>query len=322
MISVLMASYNAQDFIAEAVRSILAQTESDFECLIIDDGSTDETVRIVKQFHDSRIRLIEAGRIGLARALNIGVRESKGEFIARHDADDLSHPRRFEIQKAAMRHFPEYSAVVSPLFAFYADDIPHWPAFELEQKSPPLRELRRELMVSNPVVHTSLFINNEAMRKIRGYDENRPSQLDWDLYVRLYENGMKLGALKIPVAAKRIHERQFFERGGARLRYVVNGVVSAEQGDSLVGRQSHASGAFAVLFFVSHVAAQGADVGEARLFFQTAGRPKIVFRVFESHGVERIFSSTYQRGHSSARGLFSHPVGACSLFPGPIRGAV
>ncbi|MDE0330391.1 MAG: glycosyltransferase family 2 protein [Nitrospinae bacterium] len=230
-----MTSYNAQEYIADAVRSILAQTASDFECLIIDDGSTDETVRIVKQFHDPRIRLIEAGRIGLARALNIGVRESKGEFIARHDADDLSHPRRFEIQIAALQHFPDYSAVVSPLFAFYAEDIPLWPAFELEQKSPPLKDLRRDLMLFNPVVHTSLFIKNEAMRKIRGYDESRPSQLDWDLYVRLYENGMKLGALKIPVAAKRIHDRQFFERGGARLRYVVNGVVLQNKAIRLLG---------------------------------------------------------------------------------------
>ena len=114
MISVLMTSYNAEEYIADAVKSILAQTESDFECVVIDDGSTDDTIRIVEKFSDSRIRLIEAGRIGLARALNLGMRESRGEFIARHDADDLSHPRRFEIQKAAMQRFPDYSAVVSP----------------------------------------------------------------------------------------------------------------------------------------------------------------------------------------------------------------
>ena len=224
MISVLMTSYNAEEYIADAVKSILAQTESDFECVIIDDGSTDDTIRIVEKFSDSRIRLIEAGRIGLARALNLGMRESRGEFIARHDADDLSHPRRFEIQKAVMQRFPDYSAVVSPLFAFHAEDVPHWPAFGSEEKKPSLRDVRRELMLFNPVVHTSLFVRGEAMQKIRGYDESRAGQLDWDLYVRLYENGMKLGALEVPVAAKRIHARQFFERG-ARLRYVLDGVV-------------------------------------------------------------------------------------------------
>ena len=180
MISVLMTSYNAEEYIADAVKSILAQTESDFECVIIDDGSTDDTVRIVKQIRDPRIRLIEAGRIGLARALNLGVRESRGEFIARHDADDLSHPRRLEIQEVAMQRFPDYSAVVSPLFAFHAEDVPHWPAFGLEGKRPSLRDVRRELMLFNPVVHTSLFVRSEAMRKIQGYDERRAGQLDWE----------------------------------------------------------------------------------------------------------------------------------------------
>lgn len=224
MISVLMTSYNAGEYIADAVKSILAQTEPDFECLIVDDGSTDDTVCILDRFCDPRIRLIEAGRIGLARALNLGVRESRGEFIARHDADDLSHPKRFEIQMAAMKRFPQYAAVVSPLFAFHADDAPHWPAFGLEEARPSLSDVRRKLMLFNPVVHTSLFVKGEAMQKIRGYDESRAGQLDWDLYVRLYENGMKLGCSKVPVAAKRIHARQFFERS-ARLRYVFDGVV-------------------------------------------------------------------------------------------------
>ena len=224
MISVLMTSYNAQKYIAAAVKSILAQTESDFECVIIDDGSTDDTIRIVKRFRDPRIRMVEAGRIGLARALNIGVRESRGEYIARHDADDLSHPRRFEIQKAAMLHFPDYSAVVSPLFAFQDEDVPLWPVIGLEEAKTSLSDVRKKLMLFNPVVHTSLFVRSEVMKQICGYDESRAGQLDWDLYVRLYENGLKLGSLKVPVAAKRIHARQFFERG-ARLRYVFDGVV-------------------------------------------------------------------------------------------------
>ena len=229
-----MTSYNAQEYIADALKSILAQTHSDFECIIVDDGSTDGTVHILKQFRDSRIRLIEAGRIGLGRALNIGVRESRGEFIARHDADDLSHPRRFEIQKSAMERFPGYSAVVSPLFAFRAEDVPDWPAIGFEEERTALSDVKKKLMLFNPVVHTSLFVRGEAMRKIRGYDECRAGQLDWDLYVRLYENGLKLGTLKVPLAAKRIHARQFFERG-ARLRYVLDGVALQNRAIHVLG---------------------------------------------------------------------------------------
>ena len=234
MISVLMTSYNAEEFIAQAVKSILEQTESDFECLIVDDGSTDDTIRILKRFRDPRIRLIEAGRIGLAKALNLGMREVRGEFIARHDADDLSHPKRFEMQKSALERFPDYSAAVSPLFAFHAKDVPQWPAFGSEEKRTLLRDVRRQFMFFNPVVHTSLFVRSEAMKKIQGYNENRSSQLDWDLYVRFHENGMKLGALKIPVAAKRIHAKQFFERG-ARLRYVLDGVALQNKAIHVLG---------------------------------------------------------------------------------------
>ena len=276
MISVLMTSYNAQDYIADAVQSILAQTEPEFECVIIDDGSTDNTICIVKQFHDPRIRLIEAGRIGLARALNLGVRESRGEFIARHDADDLSHPKRLEIQKAAMQHFPDYSAVVSPLFAFHAEDVPNWPAFGLEKARTSLSDLRKKLMLFNPVVHTSLFVRGEAMQQIRGYDESRTGQLDWDLYVRLYENGLKLGSLEVPVAAKRIHARQFFERG-ARLRYVLDGVVLQDRAIRALGG-GFSYRALLPLWFSYRMLPHKVRMWlKKSYFFQTSGRAGVVF---------------------------------------------
>lgn len=108
-ISVLMPVYNAERYVAKAVQSILDQTFRDFEFLIIDDGSTDGSRKILESFarRDSRIHLISRANTGLVVALNEMLDLARGEFIARMDADDISLPARLETQLAYMRAHPE-----------------------------------------------------------------------------------------------------------------------------------------------------------------------------------------------------------------------
>ena len=90
-LTVLMAVYNAAPFVKASVKSILDQTYSDFEFLIINDGCTDETMDRIREFQDSRIRIVENdNNIGLTKSLNRGLALAKGEYVARQDADDLS----------------------------------------------------------------------------------------------------------------------------------------------------------------------------------------------------------------------------------------
>src|SRR5688572_3125739 len=98
-VSVLMPVYNAERFVAQTVDSILAQTFVDFEFIIIDDGSTDDSPEILKRYErrDPRIRLVSRPNTGYVPALNEGLELVRGEFLARIDADDLSDPRRFEM---------------------------------------------------------------------------------------------------------------------------------------------------------------------------------------------------------------------------------
>lgn len=99
LVSVIMPAYNAEKYIGEAIESILWQTYSHFELIVVDDGSMDSTVDVVRSFDDSRIRLISLEKNeGIVGALNVGLSEAKGEFIARMDADDVSVPNRLEIQ--------------------------------------------------------------------------------------------------------------------------------------------------------------------------------------------------------------------------------
>lgn len=110
-VTVLMPVYNGEAFLHKAIDSILKQTFSDFEFLIIDDGSCDRSREIVRSYHDSRIHLVENGNnLGLEKSLNRGIHLAKGEYIVRMDADDISLPRRIQTQVAFMDAAPRVAA--------------------------------------------------------------------------------------------------------------------------------------------------------------------------------------------------------------------
>lgn len=100
-ISVVLPAYNASKYIGEAIDSIIRQSFRDFECLIIDDGSTDDTIDIVRSYNDERIVLIKNDHDFVA-SLNLGLSKARGKYIARMDADDIMHPDRLRIQHSIM----------------------------------------------------------------------------------------------------------------------------------------------------------------------------------------------------------------------------
>lgn len=120
-VTVLMPARNAAAHIEEAARSILSQTFGDFELLVVDDASSDGTVARLESLCDSRIRIIRAPeRLKLAGALNLGLREARGEFVARMDADDVALPQRLDRQVAYLTRHADVSIVGSDALAFGA----------------------------------------------------------------------------------------------------------------------------------------------------------------------------------------------------------
>ena len=108
LVSVVMPVYNAERFVGDALKSILNQTYTKFEFIIIDDGSKDESLAIIKKYADPRIRLIAlAQNQGIVHALNTGLQTAQGKYIARMDADDVSMPNRLALQVAFMESHPE-----------------------------------------------------------------------------------------------------------------------------------------------------------------------------------------------------------------------
>ncbi len=120
-VSIIMPCYNAARFIAEAIASVIAQTESSWELLVIDDGSTDGSAEVVRRFTDPRIRLISQANAGVSAARNAGLAASKGEFVAFLDADDRMRPDRLQLPLELFARDSTLDVVVSDFIRFEQD---------------------------------------------------------------------------------------------------------------------------------------------------------------------------------------------------------
>jgi glycosyltransferase involved in cell wall biosynthesis len=178
-ISVLMTARNAADTIVQAVQSILDQTMGDFELLVYDDASEDDTVKMVEAISDLRIRLIRGREHkGIPAAWNILLREAKARYIAWLDADDLAFPQRLERQWKYLEIHRE------------ADLLFSWIAVRNSVVSSVCMPadgafLRAWLMFRNPFAHSTLMARNFFAREGLFYDETMARAQDYELYLRL-----------------------------------------------------------------------------------------------------------------------------------------
>jgi len=188
-VTVLLPVYNTEKFVRQAIESILGQTFTDFELLIIDDASSDNTLRIVKLFSDPRIRIIENKQnLKLAKTLNIGLKEARGEYVARMDDDDIAISERFEKQIAYLDSQVDIS-LAGTAITFIDEDGEFGSSREVPQTSV---GTAYELMYGNPIFHSSIMFRKSDIISIGGYDESFDYAQEYDLYIRLLESGYKV----------------------------------------------------------------------------------------------------------------------------------
>jgi glycosyltransferase involved in cell wall biosynthesis len=200
-ISVIMPVYNTERFVAETTESVLAQTFSDFEFIIVDDGSTDGSLAILQNFakRDSRVRVVSRGNKGLVATLNEGLALARAPFVARMDADDLCDPRRFELQLKAFNEDPRLVAVGCCANAI--DEFGN----HLGDYSTPTTHQEIEashLRGDSAIHHPSVMFRTEVVRTLGGYRELVPCE-DFDLWLRLGEVG-RLANLPERLITKRL----------------------------------------------------------------------------------------------------------------------
>lgn len=203
-ISVILAAYNSEKYLVSAVESILHQTYRDFELLLFDDGSTDSTPRIIREFgkKDHRVIPISRPNKGLTRTLNEGIERATGEYLARMDADDISLPERFEKQVAYLDAHPECVCLGTRVTLI----DPYGSPIRVGDHKLTHEQIESDLLrgIGWAIVHPAAMMRTEAVRRLGGYREQFKTSQDLDLFLRLGEIG-KLANLPEPLVQYRQH---------------------------------------------------------------------------------------------------------------------
>lgn len=181
LVSVLMSVYNGIAFLEQAVMSILGQSFGDFEFIVVNDGSTEPVIEVLRNFRDPRIIIINQEHIGLARSLNKGILRCRGTYIARMDSDDISLPKRLERQILAMEsdsHLDlvgcDYEVIDNHGRVWDRKILIHDKVYRLWR-----------LMFHNVYGHGTMLIRKKAIMAVGGYNENFTVAQDYELWSRM-----------------------------------------------------------------------------------------------------------------------------------------
>jgi len=244
-ITVLMPAYNAGSYIAEAIASVLKQSFTDFELLIVNDGSTDDTVQVINSFNDKRIVLISQENKGIAAALNVGLKAARAPYIARFDADDVCYPNRLKMQYEFITTYPEYSVIGSA--ADYMDVKGHF-IFTYHPEAHLNEEIQQLNYTVCPFIHSSVFYKKEIITNNGGYNEHAYTFEDHFLWVNILKHE-KACNLSLPLIKVRLNpnsitiDEKWRTRQFRDIKYTTlkTRSISAAEGNKLleIGQKQH-----------------------------------------------------------------------------------
>jgi glycosyltransferase involved in cell wall biosynthesis len=238
VITVLMPAYNAAGFIAQAIDSVLQQSFTAFELLVVDDGSTDETITIVRSYTDERVKLLQLPHKGIAAALNSGLAAAAGKYIARFDADDICYPQRLQVQYDFLLASPDYF-----ICGCAADYITEEGDFVFTYQPPGFlyKALLKTYMDKCPFIHSGVMYVKDAIVHAGGYNEHAHTFEDHLLWARLLHKakGCNLEQVLLKVRLnpqsvtidERWRPRQFTE---IKSRAIANRSINAQEGGALL----------------------------------------------------------------------------------------
>jgi len=202
LVSVILSVYNGAPYLKEAIDSILDQTFTDFEFIIVDDGSTDETPKILDEFTDVRIiRLENTKNLGLVRSLNSALDIAKGELIARMDADDISLPERFAKQVAFLEKHSQIGVLGTAISQVDKRGR------RISVLVPPIHHeiILWQMLFGCPIFHPTVMMRRKVLTTIGYYDVNFTHIEDIDLWSRLLLNGTRFANLSEALHIRRLH---------------------------------------------------------------------------------------------------------------------
>lgn len=210
-VSIIMGIYNCSSTLSEAIDSIIAQTYTNWELIMCDDGSKDNTYDVAlsyKEKYPNKIILIKNEKnLGLNKTLNRCLEYATGEYIARMDGDDISLPLRFEKEVSFLDEHPEYAIVSSPMI--YFDENGEWGESKAIENPTNL-----DFVTGTPFCHAPCMVRTEAYKEVNGYstDDRTLRAEDYNLWFRLYSMGYKGHNLQTPLYKMRDDENAYSRR--------------------------------------------------------------------------------------------------------------
>jgi len=224
LVSVLMPVYNGSEFLRPAIDSVLAQSYQNFELILVNDGSTDNTQAIIDTYKDPRIVSIQQKNQGVARSLNNGLDFAKGKYVRRHDADDISTPDSFALQVGFLESHPEYVMVCNQEAFMTARGKIAW-----KYRVPNEKFFAGRAVVdldfshftphsSSPVVHGTACYRREEVIKLGKYRTEFIVSEDNDLWLRLLEQ-YKIAVLNQCTYFMRLHGSSATQRHAHKIEH-------------------------------------------------------------------------------------------------------
>jgi len=246
-VTVVIPSYNRTQFIAEAIQSVLEQTFRDFELIVVDDGSTDDTAAVVGDFTDPRLRYVYQTNQERSAARNHGLRLAQGEYVAFLDSDDVWLPTKLEHQVTLLDAGPAVGLVYTGAYIFegqrtFTEQRPRWRG----------RVLKALLIEDNVVCGSGAtpLVRRACFDRVGGFDETPGiyGVEDWDMWLRLAAAGYEFDFVPQPLARCRVHgtntqkdaekmeraTRAFFAKVLAQPAYFASGEISRTRVQSLM----------------------------------------------------------------------------------------
>jgi glycosyltransferase involved in cell wall biosynthesis len=204
-VSVVIPTYNRAYLISNTINSVLKQIYQDFEIIVVDDGSIDNTERVIANFNNSKIRYIRHNdNRGISVARNTGIEASRGKYIALLDSDDEWLPEKLDKQiKVFQNEPPEVGVVCS--WSFKIDEKGNY----IGKVCLPKKEgyMYKDLLSSNNLSVSTLLIRKECFEKVGLFDNLLNGQEDWDMWIRIAKY-YRFVLIKVPLAKRRIHSKQ------------------------------------------------------------------------------------------------------------------
>ena len=237
-VSVLMSVHNGARYLRQAVDSILAQSFRDFEFVIVDDGSDDETGDILSSYGDERIRVIRLSRVGLPAALNAGLRACRGDLIARMDSDDIARHDRLEVEVARMSADPALDIVCSDAVIIDAEGAETGRQTLRDADNRLIRDGLTYRKVVKPIINPTTMIRRRVFESLGGYREYVSE--DADLWLRALDT-FSFGRINETLLYYRVNpngitrSRASFQTAGSCMA-AANYVVQRETGVDLYAR--------------------------------------------------------------------------------------